>query len=66
MSWTWRAETTDGETVTVTIPEFSAQGDAETWLGEHYHELADEGVEQVSLIDDGRTVYGPMSLSPET
>jgi hypothetical protein len=65
MSWTWRAETTDGETVAVTVPEFSAQGDAETWLGEHYHELADGGVDQVVLVDDGRAVYGPMSLAPE-
>lgn len=66
MSWTWRAETTAGEVVAVTIPEFSAQGDAETWLGEHYHDLADDGVAQVVLLDDDRAVYGPMSLAPET
>lgn len=66
MSWTWRTETTDGELVEAKVPEFSAQGDAETWLGEHYHDLADDGVDQVVLLDDDRAVYGPMSLAPET
>jgi hypothetical protein len=65
MSWTWRTETADGELVAADVPEFSAQGDAETWLGEHYGELVDVGVEQVSLLHDGRLAYGPMSLSPE-
>jgi hypothetical protein len=64
MSWTWRTESADGELVEADVPEFSAQGDAETWLGEHYRELADGGVDQVSLLDSARVVYGPMSLSP--
>ena len=38
------------------------QGDAETWLGEIWRELLDAGVDAVVLLDDGREVYGPMSL----
>ncbi len=62
MGWTWRAETADGMPVAYDIPEFSAQGDAETWLGEQWHDLADAGIDQVVLLDDAREVYGPMSL----
>jgi hypothetical protein len=67
MSWRWRLETSDGSIVDIggEIPEFSAQGDAETWLGEIWRELADSGVEQVTLLDDDHVVYGPMSLSME-
>ena len=38
------------------------QGDAETWLGEIWRELLDAGVDAVVLLEDGREVYGPMSL----
>jgi hypothetical protein len=38
------------------------QGDAETWLGETWQQLADAGVESVVLLEDDREVYGPMSL----
>ena len=43
---------------------FPSQADAETWVGETWHELRDAGVEQVSLLSDGDLVYGPMSLHP--
>ncbi len=44
---------------------FASQGDAESWLGENWHELVDGGVDQVTLFDDTRKEYGPMSLHPE-
>jgi hypothetical protein len=44
---------------------FASQGDAESWLGENWRELLESGVEQVSLFDDARKEYGPMSLQPE-
>jgi hypothetical protein len=44
---------------------FANQGDAESWLGENWRELLDSGVYQVSLFDDARKQYGPMSLQPE-
>jgi hypothetical protein len=43
-------------------PEFSTQSDAETWIGEVWRTLADAGVGQVTLLEAGREVYGPMSL----
>ena len=34
------------------------------WLGEHWRGLLDSGVDQVSLLEDSRREYGPMSLHP--
>ena len=44
---------------------FGSQGDAETWLGENWRALLDAGVDQVTLLEDGRLEYGPMSLHPD-
>lgn len=64
MAWTWRFEKRDGtETESPVQPEeFSTQGDAESWVGEVWKDLLDGGVDQVTLLDDGTKVYGPMSL----
>ncbi|MEP6527579.1 MAG: hypothetical protein ABJA86_10480 [Nocardioidaceae bacterium] len=67
VSWTWRFESSSGEPVRVmdtAQASFSSQGDAESWIGETWQQLADMGVEQVTLLEDEREVYGPMSLSP--
>jgi hypothetical protein len=67
MAWTWRYEKTDGVTVApADLPEaiFASQGDAESWLGENYRGLVEAGVDQVTLLEDDRTEYGPMSLRP--
>ena len=67
MTWRWRFENSTGEPVEndeLTGVEFSAQGDAESWLGEIWRELVEMGVDQVVLLEDSRTVYGPMSLHP--
>lgn len=64
MGWTWRLEGTDGTTVSgPASPAHSSQSDAESWLGETWRELAEAGVAQVTLLDDGERVYGPMPLS---
>jgi len=34
-------------------------------IGENWRALLAAGVDQVSLLDDTRTEYGPMSLHPE-
>jgi hypothetical protein len=47
-------------------PTFPTQADAETWIGEAWTELLDEGIDSVSLLQDQRVVYGPMSLRPRT
>ena len=69
MAWSWQFETADG-TVTgshgVARETFSSQGDAETWLGENWRELLAGGVEQVTLLEDSRVEYGPMSLRPDS
>lgn len=68
MTWTWRLEKADGTVTTARgLPKetFGSQGDAESWLGEHWRSLADLGVEQVTLLDEGKAEYGPMSLRPD-
>ncbi|MDO5533608.1 MAG: hypothetical protein Q4F65_03015 [Propionibacteriaceae bacterium] len=42
--------------------EFPTQADAEAWLSASYEDLADAGVDAVSLCEGDRVVYGPMSL----
>ncbi|MGW8376512.1 hypothetical protein [Streptomyces sp. ODS28] len=67
MAWTWRFEKSDGtETEPAVQPEeFPTQGDAESWVGEVWKELQEGGTDQVTLLDDGAVVYGPMSLHAE-
>jgi len=66
VTFVWRYEDTAGEVKTTEAnPEdFSTQSDAETWIGEHWRELLDAEVDQVTLLEDGAVVYGPMSLHP--
>jgi hypothetical protein len=67
MGWTWRYESESGESVSAdsaTAESFPSQSDAETWLGETWQQLLADGVEQVTLLEDARVVYGPMSLQP--
>ncbi len=67
MPWTWRYEKADGEVVSLGLQDaiFASQGDAESWLGENWRALLESGVDQVTLLDDDRKEYGPMSLHPE-
>jgi hypothetical protein len=68
MTWTWQFERADGAAaLSRDLPKetFSSQGDAETWLGENWHGLVDGGVDQVTLLEDGRVEYGPMGLRPD-
>ncbi len=64
--WLWRLEDADGAEVTVpdeyADQRFASQGDAESWVGEVWAELAEHGVEAVTLFEHDREVYGPMSL----
>jgi hypothetical protein len=68
--WHWRLENSAG--AEVIPPEdlaeglvdqtFPSQADAESWVGEFWPELAAAGVDAVTLFEDEREVYGPMSL----
>lgn len=65
MPWTWRCENAGGSEVSASGTQeaiFASQGDAESWLGENWHALVEAGVDQVTLLDDERAEYGPMSL----
>jgi hypothetical protein len=64
--WSWRLEDASGAEVDVP-PEyagrrFPSQADAESWVGEIWSDLAELGVDAVTLLEGGRLVYGPMSL----
>jgi len=66
-SWTWQYEAADGSALTGSeLPRagFPNQADAESWVGESWHDLLAAGVEQVTLLNSGEKVYGPMSLRP--
>lgn len=64
--WTWRLEDASGAVVEITGDlageSFVSQADAESWVGEFYSDLAEQGVDAVTLFEADREVYGPMSL----
>jgi hypothetical protein len=63
--WTWTFLDADGTVMTgeaLVATGFPSQSDAESWLGEQWRELADAGVEAVTLLHETEVVYGPMSL----
>ena len=70
MAWSWQY--TDVNTRPVEGPDesFSNQGDAESWLGQNWRELAAKGVAGVSLVVQGADgkpeVEYAMSLLPTT
>jgi hypothetical protein len=67
MTFTWRLESSDGTPLSLPgsgAERFPSQADAESWVGEAWQELLAEGVDQVTLLEGDRVVYGPMSLHP--
>lgn len=62
----WRLSDGSGQEVSVSEEfagqRFASQSDAESWVGEFWAELAEEGVSSVTLLEADREVYGPMSL----
>ena len=65
--WWWRLEDAAGGEVEASEDlagqRFVSQADADSWVGETWTELADEGVASVTLFEGERAVYGPMSLA---
>jgi hypothetical protein len=68
-SWRWRFEDESGSEVSLGggstasgATGFPSQSDAESWIGEVWRDLVDDGVDQVTLFEGDREVYGPMSL----
>ena len=66
MTWTWTYAGADGETLEPEIATegFPTQAEAEDWIGVTWRELREGGVSSVTLLEDERVVYGPMSLDP--
>lgn len=70
MAWTWTYLDADGMALaakadtSLTATEFPTQADAESWVGEAWHDLVADGVDSVTLNCDGAPHYGPMSLRP--
>jgi hypothetical protein len=67
MPWSWRYEKADGSAIDALglgDETWTTQADAESWVGENWRSLVEAGVDQVSLIEDDRVEYGPMSLHP--
>jgi hypothetical protein len=65
--WNWTYLDADAGAMTgeaLVTTGFPSQGEAENWLGEQWRELADQGVDAVTLEHEGTVVYGPMSLRP--
>jgi hypothetical protein len=64
--WWWEPLSESGEVVTIegelADQKFPSQADAESWVGEFWAELAELGVDGVTLYEADRKVYGPMSL----
>jgi hypothetical protein len=63
--WTWTYLDADARAMTgeaLVLTGFPSQSEAESWLGEQWRELADVGVDAVTLEHEGAVVYGPMSL----
>lgn len=70
MAWQWRYEDANGAGIEQAAEfdagnRFSSQADAESWLGENWRGLLDAGVHQVTLLEEDREVYGPMSLAAD-
>lgn len=65
MGWTWTLEDSLG-VVKGRSEEFESRGDAESWIGEEFGALLEQGIDQVRLFEGETEVYGPMSLHAET
>jgi hypothetical protein len=64
-AWTWTYADAEGRQLSggpMVATAFPSQSDAENWFGENWHELADAGVDAVTLHREGVVIYGPMSL----
>lgn len=64
-AWTWTFLDAEGRELSgegMVTTAFPSQADAESWFGEAWRDLAEAGVDAVTLYRDGTQVYGPMSL----
>jgi hypothetical protein len=63
--WRWDLSGPDGAPVPgQESPGFPTQSEAESWIGEQWPLLVEDGVDAVTLREGDTVVYGPMSLRP--
>lgn len=62
--WWWQLLDADGRVIAPEggRTEFPTRGDAESWVGEEWPDLVEQGVAAVTLLEGEREVYGPMPL----
>lgn len=63
MAFSWRLSPPGAFVAPDTAASFTSQSDAESWLGEHWREMAAAGVKDVTLSDGATAVYD-MTLQP--
>lgn len=62
----WHAsKDSDGTGAAPLEPRFTTQAEAEHWLSESFEDLLEQGLVSVTLYEEDRLVYGPMSLLPQ-
>lgn len=65
MAFTWACDDAPDAVAATAVGlarAFDTQAEAEAWLTTSYEDLVDAGVDEVTLLEEGRVVYGPMSL----
>ncbi len=62
--WEWVLVDAAGQRLDPALsPVFTAQFDAEEWLGERWRALADQGAVEAHLVHDGEPATPPLPLS---
>jgi hypothetical protein len=62
-TWTWRYDDETGAALEQPRSEvFTSRGDAESWLGEHWSEVADAGGRRAQLLSGGTPVGRALPL----
>ncbi len=60
----WDAETDADTRVELGLDQqFATQADAEAWLSASWEDLAEAGLDAVTLYEGDRVIYGPMGLT---
>jgi len=63
-TWTWCYEDAAGASLDVSRSEvFTSRGDAESWLGEHWDDLAESGARRAQLMCAGAPVGRAVTLT---
>jgi hypothetical protein len=62
VSYRWRYLDEAGNETAGPDLTFDEQAEAEAWFTDTWPDLLDSGVHAVTLLSDGRVVYGPMGL----